>query len=260
MQPASVCVTLSLCILPAFANVEKTVFLAPPTIHVPTDHPNLDDLQLHVFSPLQSSSRLTLDAAFPSTESPKGVESWYLLDDLNQGQRYEVRICWSATQPTSFWLYTHTLSTVFKTPALTSALASYSETRQSVQVNVDNIEPRIHKLTNTPSTPKPTQSSLLFLQVFAAADYYTTNKTLMNHVPLVAVDIILDPFLFNILPKSLLPTGAYLIVLAVGAWFLSEFVWQHLYRLSQNKGARQGSQRGGDNDGIALDSLSKKVS
>ena len=97
MRPVSVCVTLPLCILPAFANVEKTVFLAPPSIHVPTDHPNLDDLQLHVFSPLQPSSRLHLDAAFPSTESPKGVESWYLLDDLNQDQRYEVRICWSAT-------------------------------------------------------------------------------------------------------------------------------------------------------------------
>ena len=74
------------------------------------------------------------------------------------------------------------------------------------------------------------------------------------------LNTVLDPFLFNVLPKSLLPTGAYLIVLAVGAWFLSEFVWQHLYRLSQKKGARQGSQRGGDNDGLAIGSLSKKVS
>lgn len=99
MRPASVSVTLLLCILPgpAFANVEKTVFLAPATIHVPTDHPNLDDLQIDAFSPLQSSLRLHLDAAFPSAERSKGVESWYLLDNLNQGQRYEVRICWSAT-------------------------------------------------------------------------------------------------------------------------------------------------------------------
>ena len=97
MRPASVYVTLLLCSRPAFANVEKTVFIAPPSIHVPTDHPNLDDLQLDVFSPLQSSLRLHLDAAFPSKESPKGVESWYLLDKLNQGQRYEVRICWAAT-------------------------------------------------------------------------------------------------------------------------------------------------------------------
>ena len=31
--------------------------------------------------------------------------------------------------------------------------------------------------------------SLLFLQVFAAADYFTTNKTLMQNVPPVNVDI-----------------------------------------------------------------------
>lgn len=97
MQPASVYVTLLLCILPALANVEKTVFLAPPAIPVPPDHPNLDDLQLEVLSPRQSSVRLHLDAAFPSAENPKGVESWYLLDNLKQGQRHEVRICWSAT-------------------------------------------------------------------------------------------------------------------------------------------------------------------
>lgn len=97
MRLVSVYATLLPCILRATANVEKTVFLAPPTIHVPTDHPNLDDLQLNIFSPLQSSLRLRLDAAFPSAERPKGVESWYILDNLNQGQRYEVRICWSAT-------------------------------------------------------------------------------------------------------------------------------------------------------------------
>ena len=97
MRAASVYVTLPLCILPVFANVEKTVFLAPPAIHVPTDHPNLDDLQIDVLSPLQPSVRLQLDALFPNAENKKGVESWYLLDALNQGQRYEVRICWSAT-------------------------------------------------------------------------------------------------------------------------------------------------------------------
>lgn len=71
---------------------------------------------------------------------------------------------------------------------------------------------------------------------------------------------VLDPFVLNILPKSLLPTGAYLIILAVGAWFLSELVWQQLHRISQNKDVRRGSKRGGDNDGLALGSLDKKVS
>ena len=46
-------------------------------------------------------------------------------------------------------------------------------------------------------------SSTLFLRVFAAADYFTTNKTLMEQVPPVYVDIILDPFIFNIFPYEL---------------------------------------------------------
>ena len=78
-----------------------------------------------------------------------------------------------------------------------------------------------------PSTkPASKTSSLLFLRIIAAADYYTTNKTLMQHVPPVDVDIILDPFLLNILPKSLLPTALYLTIVAVIACYLSGYIWQ----------------------------------
>lgn len=41
----------------------------------------------------------------------------------------------------------------------------------------------------------------------------------MRNPPPVLVDIILDPFLFNILPRSLLPTVGYIIVVAVAAYF-----------------------------------------
>ncbi len=44
---------------------------------------------------------------------------------------------------------------------------------------------------------------------------------------------VLDPFLLNVLPRSLLPTGVYLIVLAVLAWYLSGYIWQGLYQISQ---------------------------
>lgn len=44
---------------------------------------------------------------------------------------------------------------------------------------------------------------------------------------------VLDPFLLNILPRSLLPTGFYLIVLAVLAWYLSGYIWQGLYQISR---------------------------
>lgn len=79
------------------ANVEKTIFLGPEAIHIPQQHPNLDDLRLHSLTPSQSTLRTQLDASFPTLPESKGTESWFLLHDLRQEQRYEVRICWAAT-------------------------------------------------------------------------------------------------------------------------------------------------------------------
>jgi hypothetical protein len=50
------------------------------------------------------------------------------------------------------------------------------------------------------------------------------NKTLMEHVPPVFVDIILDPYLFNVFPRSLAPTAAYIVLLAIGSWYLSKYI------------------------------------
>ena len=52
------------------------------------------------------------------------------------------------------------------------------------------------------------------------------------HDGLIALTV-LDPFLLNILPRSLLPTGVYLIILAVFAWYLSGFIWQGLHQFTQ---------------------------
>jgi len=46
----------------------------------------------------------------------------------------------------------------------------------------------------------------------------------MENVPPVYVDIILDPYLMNVFPKSLMPTAIYIVVLAVGAWILGKWV------------------------------------
>ena len=46
--------------------------------------------------------------------------------------------------------------------------------------------------------------------------------------------IVLDPFLFNILPGSLLPTAVYLTILAILAWLVSGYIWQGLQLLSQS--------------------------
>lgn len=133
-------------------------------------------------------------------------------------------------QPTSFRLHTYDLPTVFETPELITSLAQYSETRQSgaiedPQPSTSQAEKRSNKHNNL--------SSILFLQVFAAADYYTTNKTLMEHVPPVYVDIILDPFIFNVFPRSLLPTAAYIILVAIGSWYLAKYISQWIRNLSK---------------------------
>lgn len=79
------------------ANVEKTVFIAPQSIHVPQAHPNLEDLRLDALSPLRGSLRREIIASFPVAATSHGTETWLLLEKLEERRRYEVRICWAAT-------------------------------------------------------------------------------------------------------------------------------------------------------------------
>jgi hypothetical protein len=60
------------------------------------------------------------------------------------------------------------------------------------------------------------------------------NKTLMGHVPPVFVDIILDPYIFNVFPQSLVPTAAYIVLLAIGSWYLSKYISQWFQNLAQS--------------------------
>lgn len=48
----------------------------------------------------------------------------------------------------------------------------------------------------------------------------------MQQPPLVDVEIILDPYVANIFPESLLPTAAYIVILAVVSFFLSGTLWR----------------------------------
>lgn len=82
---------------PARANTEKTIFVAPPSITIPNVHPGLDDLCIDNLTPANSIVQAQLPVAFPNKTAPRGRESWYLLDRLRAGQRYEVRVCWVAT-------------------------------------------------------------------------------------------------------------------------------------------------------------------
>lgn len=83
-------------------------------------------------------------------------------------------------QPTSFWLEAHSISHVFETPELITALASFSESIPDSKPIVD-----ARKATD----PAETSASLLFLRIQAAADFYSLNKTRMSNPPDVKVDI-----------------------------------------------------------------------
>lgn len=204
MQLLAFLQTLACCVLLVLGNVEKTIFLGPEPIRVPHQRPNLQNLHLDTLSPSTSTLRLKLPAAFPKPNAVRGEASWFLLDELRQHQRYEVRLCWAATvskhirrtnglsrlpfsraelgikQPTSFNFDLFTLDEVFNTPSIITSLAVYSESRQYYP-SVINI-PR-------PASAGTGPVSILLLRVEAAADYFTTNKTLMQNVPLVNVDI-----------------------------------------------------------------------
>ncbi|KAF2016589.1 hypothetical protein BU24DRAFT_205979 [Aaosphaeria arxii CBS 175.79] len=206
------------------ANVEKTIFLGPSPVTISNVHPNLDDLYLDSLSPLHTSALgKQLSVQFPTGAAPRGAESWYILQGLTSGQRYEVRICWPATSPTDFWLDAYPLTDVFDTSELSQSLALYSERRQDSKPGTV-----AHAYSDIP----PSAQSILFLRVQAAAAFYTKNHTLMEHPLPVDVDIILDPFILNILPRSLIPVGIYIIILAVGAWFLSAYLYRWLLSIA----------------------------
>jgi len=116
---------------------------------------------------------------------------------------------------------TYELETVFESSDLVSSLAQFTDERQ---VEGELLEGEAAPIFDT-------ISSVLLLRIEAAADYYTMNQTLMREVPPVYVDIILDPFILNIVPRSLIPTAIYIIFLAIGSWFLAKSVnrWINLF-------------------------------
>ncbi|KAF7119219.1 hypothetical protein CNMCM5793_008964 [Aspergillus hiratsukae] len=210
----------------AIANVEKTIFLAPQPSPIPSTDSTLDDLGLERLSPSYPTLRTYLNASFPTPDSP-GTDSWYFLENLTPGQRYEVRICYLATQPTSFTLDTYTLSHTMEDPSLLSAISIYSSARLAASntlVRNANANAKRHRQGSSSMDPAPTSDSVLFLRIRAAADYFSLDKALMEKVPPVRADVILDPFLWNVFPRSLVPTAGYVCVVAAVAVLLARWV------------------------------------
>ncbi|MCJ1387251.1 hypothetical protein MMC18_000091 [Xylographa bjoerkii] len=143
-------------------------------------------------------------------------------------------------QPTAFELSVHDPALVFRTPMLNSSVYEFLEAQHIKDRSGEKYQ-RNHSLAD--DSTKEIVSTLL-LHVSAAADYYSRDTTLMRDGLLVDLDIILDPYLLNIFPQSLVPTAIYLIVLAVLSWAVSGFVWQWLGLLAQPDGEDLQDQAG----------------
>lgn len=251
----SILTLLALLTTLATANVEKAIFIAPPSTTIPSSGPDIDDLGVERLSPEDPIVRTQLNASFPTALAPEGTESWFFLENLKPGQRYEVRVCWLATvcpllpifiqsipnliltstlkQPTTFTLTTYPLSTTIEDITLLSSLSIFSSARLAsikTQLNTNTLTRRTtqHNLKKGSPDPAPTTDSVLFLRVRAAADYYSADKTLMQDVPPVKVELIIDPFLWNVFPRSLVPTAGWiavvgLVALVVARWIAGEF-------------------------------------
>ncbi|EMD59185.1 hypothetical protein COCSADRAFT_164769 [Bipolaris sorokiniana ND90Pr] len=202
------------------ANVEKTIFLGPHAAAFSNALPSIDTLVSSALSPASSILSTRIPVEFPTESAPRGLESWYLVRRLDHGRRYEVRVCWPATQPTDFWLDTYTLDHVLNTPDLKASLVHYSQQNQ-----LDD-----HK--DTGAADFNAHESALLLRLHAAASYYSTNRTLMLHPHPVDVDIILDPFLLNVFPQSLVPVAIYITLVAVFAYLLSGYIYRWLLSIA----------------------------
>ncbi|RDA84031.1 hypothetical protein CP532_6519 [Ophiocordyceps camponoti-leonardi (nom. inval.)] len=198
------------------ANVEKVIFTGPPTVNIPPAQPSLAVLGLDSLSPHRTAIRANLSRIFPADEglASRGQSTWLLLHHLVEGRRYELRVCWAAVEPTSFTLDVYQLDHVWDTPDLIQSLSDYASARRELAV------PAVSGDETSPQA----QESVLLLHVRAAADYFTDDIQLMTHAPPVLVDLILDPFLYNLIPQSLVPTAGYLVLVAIVTWFVARWV------------------------------------
>lgn len=130
-------------------------------------------------------------------------------------------------QPTAFTLDTYTLSTIFSTPSLLQSLTQHATTSAQQQV-IDEETEALQQQRLNHSLTAANGSSVLLLRVLAAADYFSHHSSLMKDPPPVLVDLILDPYLYNVLPQSLIPTVGYIVVISIVSWFVARWISQSL--------------------------------
>lgn len=56
----------------------------------------------------------------------------------------------------------------------------------------------------------------------------------MKDPPPVLVDLILDPYLYNVLPQSLVPTVGYIVFISIVSWFVARWVSNSLVSVASS--------------------------
>lgn len=112
------------------------------------------------------------------------------------------------------------LDTVWDTPELMQSLADYAYSRQS-STDSQGAREEGERI-----------ASVLLLQIKASADYFTDDAALMRDPPPVLVDLILDPYLYNLIPRSLVPTIGFLALVGLVAWFVARSVASKLQSIA----------------------------
>jgi hypothetical protein len=116
------------------------------------------------------------------------------------------------------------LSQVWETPGLMVSLANYAYARLPEPDFQPQEEDSKGQSSERSDQPQERTASVLLLHIQAAADYFSHHASLMKDPPPVLTDLILDPYLFNLLPRSLLPTVGYITVVAIVTWFVARWV------------------------------------
>ncbi|OTA06617.1 hypothetical protein A9Z42_0073770 [Trichoderma parareesei] len=122
-------------------------------------------------------------------------------------------------EPTEFSLDIYPLNTILSNPHL---LRSPSQHATSLSLSTPNQQQSQQYQHSQKSSPNET--SILLLRVLAAADYFSHHQSLMKDPPPpVLVDLILDPYIYNVLPQSLVPKVCYLVVVGIASWFVARW-------------------------------------
>lgn len=96
MKPVAYILPLFALVHSSLANTEKVIFSAPPRDTL-SELFDIKEEAFAILTPGRPVLRTSLPVAFPTSDRPGGLDSWYRIEGLEEDKRYEIRVCWAAT-------------------------------------------------------------------------------------------------------------------------------------------------------------------